>query len=343
MAGARHLLVPDPQVLWLPAAHGVLTARLLLHRDCDVVLISGPPFSQFLLAPLVRCHPRAGLVLDYRDEWTTTSSAYEMSSSPRVSALMEGAVLRCAHAITTATEHFRLALLERFPWLDPKRVVAIPNGYDPEDFSAELPAPPADRFVLSYAGTIFRLTSARGLIAAVRLLHERDPALAKLLEVRFIGRIVETETSYFEGTEALGVHRLGYLGHAQALEQLAASHAVLCILDDVAGVERIYPAKIFEIMQLRRYCFALTPEGGLAELVRAHHLGEVIAPRDSESIAHRLAQVLREFRAGKHLQSTPTDIEQFDRRCQAEQFAALFRGIVSARRTPPGVYSSAPS
>jgi glycosyltransferase involved in cell wall biosynthesis len=257
-----------------------------------------------------------------------------MSSSPRVSALMERAVLRCAHVITTATEQFRLALLARFPFLEPQRVVAIPNGYDPEDFPPGLPTPPTDRFVLSYAGTIFRLTSARGLIAALRLLHERDPELAKLLEVRFIGRIVETEASYFEGTESLGVHRLGYLEHARAIEQLAASHAVLCILDEVAGVERIYPAKIFEIMQLKRYCFALTPEGSLADLVRSHHLGEVVAPRDSELIANRLARVLSEFRAGTRLEPAPTDIERFDRRRQAEHFAALFRGIVPTRRPP---------
>ncbi|HEX2878968.1 MAG TPA: glycosyltransferase [Polyangiaceae bacterium] len=342
MSAARHLLVPDPQVLWLPAAQGALTTRLWPHRDCDVVLISGPPFSQFLLAPLIRCRPRVGLVLDYRDEWTTTSSAYEMSSSPRISALMEQAVLRCAHVITTATEQFRLALLERFSWLDPEQVVAIPNGYDPEDFPPDLPAPPTDRFVLSYAGTVFRLTSARGLIAAVRLLHEREPELAKLLEVRFIGRIVETETSYFEGSESLGVRRLGYLEHAEAIEQLAASHAVLCILDDVAGVERIYPAKIFEIMQLKRYCFALTPEGSLADLVRAHQLGEVIAPRDIESIANRLAHALREFRMGTRLEPAPTDIERFDRRRQAEQFAALFRGIVASRRSSHEV-SAAPA
>src|SRR5579872_6964376 len=50
---AAALLVPDPQVLWLPAAHCAL-ARRLLHGVDDVVFISGPPFSQFLLAPVAR-------------------------------------------------------------------------------------------------------------------------------------------------------------------------------------------------------------------------------------------------------------------------------------------------
>ena len=62
---------PDPQILWQPAALGALARRLAARRD-DAVLVSGPPFSQFLLAPLARAG-RVGVVLDYRDEWSTTA------------------------------------------------------------------------------------------------------------------------------------------------------------------------------------------------------------------------------------------------------------------------------
>ena len=165
----RRLLVPDPQVLWLPAAQLALARRLCSNTPDDAVLISGPPFSPFLLAALARLKPGTAVVLDYRDEWTTTASAYEMSGAGRPSALLERAVLHAAHAVTTATEEFRSALLARFAFLDPERVVAIPNGYDPDDFPSELPEPPRERCVVSYAGTVFRLTSAQGLLAGVQL------------------------------------------------------------------------------------------------------------------------------------------------------------------------------
>ena len=76
---ARQALFPDPQVLWQPAAHGRPRTRLAARRD-DAVLVSGPPFSQFLLAPLARAG-RVGVVLDYRDEWSTLRSTYEMARS----------------------------------------------------------------------------------------------------------------------------------------------------------------------------------------------------------------------------------------------------------------------
>jgi glycosyltransferase involved in cell wall biosynthesis len=255
LAGAaRQVLFPDPQILWQPAAQSMVARKVVLaKRAPDVLFISGPPFSQFLLAPLARLRRHVGVVLDYRDEWSTYRQTYEMMGG-RAAALagepLEGALLRCAHVVTTATEEFRVNLLARFPFLDPAHVYAIPNGYDPDDFPSDLPSPRSDKFTITYGGTVFKLTSPRGLLTAIRRLHREEPELAKRLEVRFIGRVVETELDAFEGMEQLGVSRIGYLEHRAAIGELAASQLVLCLLDEVAGVERIYPAKIFELMHL---------------------------------------------------------------------------------------------
>jgi glycosyltransferase involved in cell wall biosynthesis len=325
VALGRRLLIPDPQLLWLPAAQLALARRLISSRADDVIFISGPPFSQFLLAALSRLRRGTAVVLDYRDEWTMTSSAYEMSAATQLNEKLESAVLRCAHAVTTATEEFRRALLARFSWLDPGRVHAIPNGYDPDDFPDTLPQPRGERFVLTYSGTVFRLTSAAGFLEGLRRLHRAEPELAKLLEVRFVGRIVDTEERHFAGSEALGVTRYGYVEHARALAHLAESHAALCILDEVDGAERIYPAKIFEIMRLGRPCLALTPEGALATLVKRHRLGEVVHPRDPETMAGTLSRLLSAFRDNAAPPHAPQDIERFDRRVQAAEFARVFR------------------
>src|SRR5262249_35644406 len=143
--------------------------------------------------------------------------------------------------------------------------------------------------------------------------------------VRFVGRIVDTELSHFEGSERLGVTRLGYVEHARALAYAAESHVSLCLLDDVSGVERIYPAKIFEIMRLGRPCLAVTPEGALARLVRRHHWGDVVPPREPQQIAEALARLLRAFQLGGPAQQMPIDIERFDRRRQAGSFAQVLR------------------
>jgi glycosyltransferase involved in cell wall biosynthesis len=336
VALAKQALVPDPQVLWQPDAQRVLARRLVGRRD-DVVFVTAPPFSTFLTAPLVRLRRGTAVVLDYRDEWITLRTTYEMIQGKIAAAIgsaMETSLLRLAHAVTTATEAFREHLLSRFSFLDPGRVVTIPNGYDPDDFPATLPEPPADRFVITYAGTIFKLTSPRGLLGAIRRLHEREPALAKLLEVRFLGRIVETEQDAFQGMEPLGVKCLGYVDKDRVIPELAASHLSLCLLDDVHGVERIYPAKIFELMYLGRPCLTLSPPGALVELAERHRLGSVLPPRDEDGIAAYLAEQLRAFRDGRFAtRAAAVDVELYHRRAQAGQFADVFRDAVARARS----------
>lgn len=332
-AAAKTALVPDPQVLWVPAAELALADRLRKNLD-DVMVVSAPPFSQFLLAPLARARRGVGVVLDYRDEWSTYRTTYEMmgGGAARLAGdVLEPTLLRCAHRVTTATEEFREELLRRYRFLDPGHVTCIPNGFDPDDYPSTLPLPPADRFVVTYAGTVFKLTSAKGFLDAVRRVHAEEPELAKLLQVRFLGRIVETERAAFDGTESLGVTTHGYVPHGEVLASLSASHLTLCILDAVPNVERIYPAKIFELMYLGRPVLVLSPEGALTRLARRHHLGDVVAPRDVGAITAALVARLRAFAEASpearvaSARSEAVDVEAYDRRALAARFADVMR------------------
>jgi glycosyltransferase involved in cell wall biosynthesis len=246
---------------------------------------------------------------------------------------LEAAILRRASFVTTATDEFRENILRQFDFLDPARVISIPNGYDVADFPRDLLAPPTDRFVVSYVGTVFRLTSPTGFLGAIRRLHQAEPELAKLMDVRFIGRVVDLEAAAFEGMDALGVRRLGYMRHEDALRELAASHLVLCVLDEAPGVERIYPAKIFELMHLGRPSLTLSPDGALARLVRRHQMGDLLPPRDEEAIAALLASKLRAFRDG--FREPPVlramGIERYDRRALAGEFAGVMRSAIALR------------
>ena len=334
----RRALIPDPQLLWLPGAAFQLRQILGGASRPDVVLISAPPFSQFLLVPLLRLIKRVGVVLDYRDEWSTARTTYEMLEG-RLAAkggeLLERAVVTQGHVITTATEAFRDNLLRAIPRLSPKRVRVVTNGFDPDDFPVEIPAPPDDRFVVKYAGTIFKLTSARGLLGAVRRLHERDPILAKRLEVQFIGRVVDAEQATFEGMDKLGVRQVGYVAHSEVLSRLGSSHEVLCLLDDVRGVERIYPGKIFELMYLGRPILTLAPPGALERLVKRHELGVVIHPRDEVAIAEYLAKQIEAFRRGRHRSRERLqfhDTSRYHRRELASLFADAMRAAHAMSR-----------
>jgi glycosyltransferase involved in cell wall biosynthesis len=327
---ASQIFIPDPQLLWLPSAAPQLRR---LSARADVVLVSAPPFSPFLLGPLAR----VPFVLDYRDEWRMAAS-YEMHGGPwatRIIDQLEPALARRAAMIVTATEEFRQNLLQRISGLDPSRVVTITNGYDPDDFDsiAGEPLPPryspGQKLVMTYAGTTFRHTSPKFFLAALRILQERDPALLSRLDVRFVGRVVPTEEASFDENPLPCVRRTGVLPREQALRMLAQSHVALLILDAVPHAESMYPAKLFEIMHLRKPLLAMAPSGAASRLIEKHHLGVVVNPRDSAAIATAIERYVRVFERGDVIgPARPVDIERFHRRTIAGQFAQALRSVI---------------
>jgi glycosyltransferase involved in cell wall biosynthesis len=108
----------------------------------------------------------------------------------------------------------------------------------------------------------------------------------------------------------------------------------LCLLDDIAGAERIYPAKIFELMHLGRPVFTLAPPGSaLARLVQRHRLGPLAHPRDEAAIATTVEAQLRAFQRGDNPAvpwRTRADVERYDRRALAGEFAEILREAASS-------------
>ena len=70
------VLQPDPQILWNPSAFRA-AAQTLRTQTHDAILVTGPPFSSFLLGCKLKHHFGIPLVLDFRDEWMLVAQHLE--------------------------------------------------------------------------------------------------------------------------------------------------------------------------------------------------------------------------------------------------------------------------
>ena len=66
------VLQPDPQVLWNPLAYR-MASTALRQTPHEVIYVTGPPFSSFLLGRSLKRRFGLPLVLDFRDEWLLSS------------------------------------------------------------------------------------------------------------------------------------------------------------------------------------------------------------------------------------------------------------------------------
>ena len=326
----RRLLVPDPQIAWLPGAF--LNGLKIARREAPRVLYtSSPPNSSQLLGAFLAGALRKPWVADFRDPWTDGMRRQQAYTGNRLRGALERAaermVVRRADRIVVTAEPLRTRFLAKYPFLAPERVVVLTNGYDAADFAAcsasgrELET---DRFHLTGTGNIEAMFDARPLLRAVAELIAEHPGLRADLLVNLVGA---KKGQYDADIEGLGlterVRYVGWVPHTQSLRYLHQSDVLLmCAITQPSGQGEKFPAKGFEYLYLRKPVLCLSAPGVTTELLARSGLGTVVDPADLTGIK----AALRGFYDRRHqpARGDAAFIARFDRRRLTEQLAGIF-------------------
>jgi glycosyltransferase involved in cell wall biosynthesis len=329
-------LQPDPQVLWMPGAvrEGL---RLLNDIPHHAILASGPPFSTFLIGAKLSRLSGLPLVLDYRDEWDLAHAHLENKRgnflSRYVQSRMQRNVMRAAQALvaTTRCSAQSLDALRESAGCN-ARVTWIYNGFDPDDFPPEPRSSScsAERYRLAYVGTLWNMTSVEPLVLAVEELARRRPALLNQLELVFAGRRTAPQQQLLDRLQALPcrIVELPYVDHRRAIDLIRSANALCLLLSDLAGSERVVPAKLFEYMAARRDILAIAPKGEVCELLQDYPNAQRFSPKDTDGLARWLAQEIEHKSAMASPHSEDWDGTRYDRCNQARQLVELLESML---------------
>jgi glycosyltransferase involved in cell wall biosynthesis len=209
----------------------------------------------------------------------------------------------------------------------------IYNGWDAHDLHAAAdvaPAVPRDpsRVRLVYTGTLWNLTSVAPIIAAITQLAAQAPALLARLELVVVGRKTPEQQALLAPLPALGVALadVPYCDHSVAIATMQSADALLLLLSDVPGAERVAPAKVFEYLAVQRPMLAVMPDGEIASLVRDAQGGGHYLPADLAGIAQWLRTLLTD---GPPAAPHASAAARFERRALAGELAALLTTVTT--------------
>lgn len=338
-SGVAGVLQPDPQILWFPSA--VRQGRRLLREvRHDAILVSGPPFSAFLIGTALRRQSGLPLVLDYRDEWSISNRYWENKARSRlidvVQRFFQRHVMRRTDAVLATTGRSARTLAQEAATAGRAiPVECLYNGFDPADLPEfASPASPAGEgpFRLSHVGTLWNLTTVRPLVQAVERLAGERPELATRLEVEILGRCTPAELALVERLRSLPCRliREDYLAHGLAVQRMRAADALCLLLADVPGAERVVPGKTFEYLVTGREILAIAPPGELSDVFAGFPGVVQLSPGDVAGIVDYLVKRLsEERRAGLFSR----EMQRFDRRCQTGQLAGVLNRVVEESRS----------
>ena len=323
--------IPDRQVAWNRAA--LRRGRELLAAErFDVILCSSPPHGSQLAAARLAREAGVPLVADFRDPWSDNPErVWPTPLHKRHERRLEASVLARAARVLANTPGNRAMLLDSFPTLDPRRVIVLPNGFDPARRAALAAARAARaarsrgdaRRVLLYTGHWY----AGALPCAQGLAHllATQPEVAQRWRVRLVGSLDPVVAAVLEPLAAAGLLELpGYVSADAVVQELAQSEALLYVVAP-AGVHWI-PSKLYDYLLAERPIFAVAPRGDAWRLLERSGLAELVPNDTPEREASALAAFLRSVEQGRVASAPPADLlSEYDARNQSLRLAGILR------------------
>jgi len=337
--GAASLaLQPDPQVLWLPAAYRQ-AMRLLNEQPHDAIVATAPSYSNLLLGAMLKRRTGLPLVLDYRDEWDLSSLYLEHSHkdewSRTVQERMQRWILRQADAIVATTRRSTAQVLKRAREAGSRAIGAcIYNGFDRPDFEMhggeQASIPQTRRFRLVYTGTLWNLTTIAPVVDALIRLSADAPELAGEIELAVVGRKTPEQQAHLDRLTAtpVDVTNIAYCDHTEAIGWMQSADALLLLLTDGPGADRVAPAKLFEYLAVGKPILAVLPAGETAEIVSQFWPTGHQPPHDPVQISRWLAGAVQAWRVGAESarafsQEEQAAADRFSRRELTRELALL--------------------
>jgi glycosyltransferase involved in cell wall biosynthesis len=283
----------------------------------DVVLATMSPFESTVAAARIAAERGVPWVADLRDPWALDEmTVYPSALHRRVELRRMGDRLRGAAAVIMNTRES--AQVVRSTFGDLPTVVAIPNGYDEDDFD-RAPEPRTDAsFRIVHTGYLHtdlgaserRKRSARRilggsilgvdiftrshvyLIEAIDRIRAEDPELGARIEVHLAGVLTGADRV---AADRPYVRARGYLTHADSVALMRSADLLFLPMHDLApGLRaRIVPGKTYENLGAARPILAAVPAGDAHDVLEASGVARICAPTDVVALADAIRGELR--------------------------------------------------
>ncbi len=328
----QSVFVPDEKRYWLPWA--LRKGRTIGDGRVDAIISTGPPHTAHLVASRLASQWGVPHVVDLRDPWVgNVNRRYATGMLRRADVRLETRVVERAAAVVCVTEGMCRELVARHPRL--KRVRTIFNGYDPEDLMQVSTAEHVERTLrFIHVGTFSGDRRPDEFLAGLVLAEAGDSRIAKAVEVVFVGAGPEVE----EAARKLGVRSrvfaTGYLGHKDALSQLAAADVALMLLSEGRESEVSLTGKVFEYLGLSKPILGVVGAGEVEALLEGEMGCWLARPSDPGAISATVAEVHARWSDAGLPRPASELTQRFSRLAQAEEYLALIEEVVREHPTP---------
>ena len=323
------LLIPDSKRLWTPFAVRA-ALRYMQSHSVDLIFSTSPPHSAHLAGLSLKKRTDLPWVADFRDSWVDLQNT--TSCRQRLNRKMAVRVMRTADRIVAVSGPIAEDML-RISGKNPDDAIAIPNGYDRNDFEDVEPSE-SDRFTVTYCGAMSRMLDPTILLDAVAALVRERPEIRTQLSLHLVGAALDIPLADLVSQRGLTdcVQLAGYVPHAESIQYLMSADLLYFMLPREADCGMV-TGKVFEYLASGKPVVASVPQCEAGRLIVKHARGVIVPPGDVRKLAGELGRAYDLWKRGDLKLSVPRwkGIESLDRKNQIQQLATIFDNLVNER------------
>jgi hypothetical protein len=334
--------IPDRYISW--HRHAVREGvRIVASGGVDALLSTYPIPTAHLIG--LTLSKRTGLpwIADFRDPWAGGGGK---GLHYHIDRFLESRVVYKASVVIGNTDLAREDFVNRYPNLDRRKFISLPNGYDESDFET-LPQHSfgGDAFTIVYPGLIDPVNrNPEPFLDALGSLIRRGLIGASDVRMRFIGAGPGLEAEWFRrvvtrnALESVVDGVRERVPYGQSL-QILASAGLLLVLNEPIGSRResdlgysrlMVPAKVYEYLRLGRPFLALCGEGSVPRLLDSLAAGWWCHPEDQAGIEARIVEAVELHRAHRGPDWPVDRIRCFERRALTARLAETLDAITDS-------------
>ena len=320
-------LFPDDRAFWVRPVVARIQELQREHKP-EVIWATAQPWSTLVAGMRAKQATGIPLVLDFRDDWTTSNADFRRTQRLEKERALEQRVLASADAIISVTPQIVQALKDRRPGnLALDQFHYIPNGFDPAHFPEAPHAPQHGPFTLVHAGGLYDKRPVQPLLDVLKVWLDKYPGRRGEIKVILAGKSAPGIAEDIEGSGLSHlIEQRGFLSHVEVRQLMQQAGVNLLMIEHVKTAAWLFTGKAFEYMGARRPILMLGPDPSpLADLVRECGLGQVSSYKDPANSAAILEKLYQERHNSPALAAAKVDA--FDARKQCAELAKVFEEV----------------
>jgi len=314
--------------------------RTIFEHKVRHVIISGPPFSLFGLAPQIKKHfPEVNIILDYRDPWNTPNQTYCISS------IMERNALAYADKVVFINDRMRSDISLKYNLPNEKCAVVF-NGYSKLDWDevfknticpgTNCGHPLSDRMIIGHIGSIsFNNGGHRDLssfLEAFQLFQNDKHILLRFVGIKSSDIVEKIKQQFPENLEILPpVNTRIALNYMLECDVLFLNHT-----DEKTG-RYVLTGKFFDYIRSGKVILGIAnnEETYFLKIIQQHQLG-IVCSSQSTQIFECLELLYKKWMTGSLQElrkDDGLDIEELSRENQNSKYLQLLENLESNKST----------